>query len=390
MSDRTGRPAHVDVVAQAIARLRPATAADNARILDLMSDVPMEGNLVVATERGPDFFSLYGVQRGDNALWIYDSEDGGQLKGMGGVLVRDGFLDEAAQKVGYLGDLRTRGFLRERLAFPHAYAHLFNETIARTGCEQFLTGVLADNARALRALASSSSKRKRAAQPHYHLLTTYDMVNVHFLRRRRPRRFPGLVTRTATTADLPAITSLLAADHRQRAFGWRFDDGELEHRLAAWPGFTLESTFVCHDDGGRLRGVTSTWDASPVKRYRIMRYGAEMVWVKRAMSVAARVMGTAPLPDVGAAFRYRYLTNTSVLDDDATVFAALLDFAYVAHQNDGLHFLAFPLYDGDPLRASTKGFFMRMVPFHLYAVTSSTRARVDWQRGRPGFEMALA
>jgi hypothetical protein len=321
---------------------------------------------------------------------VYDSEDNGPLKGMGGVLVRDGFLDGAEQKVGYLGDLRTRGLLRERLAFPQAYAHLFQETIAQTGCEHFLTGVLADNARARRALASPSAKKKRGAQPHYHLLTPFDMVNVHFLRRRRPRRFSGLTTRTATPADLPAMTSLLAADHRQRPFGWRFDDGELEHRLAAWPGFRLEDTLVACDDGGRVVGTTTLWDAAPVKRYRIVRYGGQMVWVKRAMAVAARATGTAPLPDAGGAFRYRYLTNLSVKDDNATVFAALLDAAYVRCQGEGLHFLAFPLFANDPFAPATSGFFTRTVPFHLYAVTSSSRARTAWQHGRPGFEMALA
>jgi hypothetical protein len=69
---------------------------------------------------------------------------------------------------------------------------------------------------------------------------------------------------------------------------------------------------------------------------------------------------------------------------------ALVDAIYARFARAGYHFLAFPLYEGDPLAHGTKGYVMRRVPFHLYAVTSSSRARSVWQDGRPGFEMALA
>lgn|GEM_PF-524829 len=387
-SRRRDRP---DLVASAIARLRVATDDDNARILELMADVPMAGSLVLATRREPDFFALYRMQRGRQDLWVFDAEDGGALKGMGGFLVRDGFLDGAPTPVGYLGDLRTRGLARERLAFPQVYAHLFDRTVADTGCEHFLTGVLADNVSAIRALSSSSTKSsRRAAQPHYHLLHRFDMANVHFVGRLPRRRPSGLRVRTATIDDLPAITALLAADHRARAFGWRFDDGEFEHRLARWPGFSLEQTFCAFADDGRLVGVTTCWDAAAVKRYRVLRYAGQMVTVKRVLDVVARVSGCAPLPDPGHDFRYLYLTNLSVLDDNAAVMQALVDAIYARFARAGYHFLAFPLYEGDPLAHGTRGYVVRRVPFHLYAVTSSSRARSVWQAGRPGFEMALA
>jgi hypothetical protein len=389
-SRTTRRRERPDLVAAAVARLRVATDADNSRILDLMAEVPMAGSLVVATRREPDFFALYRMQRGSQKLWVFD-DDGGSLKGMGGFLVRDGFLDGASARVGYLGDLRIRGLARERLAFPQVYAHLFARTVEETGCEHFLTGVLADNVAAIRALSSSSTKiSRRAAQPHYHLLHRFDMANIHFVGRLPRRRPTGLRVRTATADDIPAMTTLLAADHRARAFGWRFDDGELEHRLAHWPGFTLDHTFCAFADDGRLVGVTTCWDAAPVKRYRVLRYAGQMVTVKRALDVVARISGCAPLPDPGHDFRYLYLSNLSVVGDHPAIMQALVDAIYARFARAGYHFLAFPLYDGDPLAGGTKGYVVRRVPFHLYAVTSSSRARTAWQTGRPGFEMALA
>lgn len=394
-----------DLVAAAIARSRLANDDDNAAILELMGDVPMQGNLALATRRDPDFFALYRLQRGRHFLFVDDASDGsGRLAGMGGVLVRNGFLDGTTMPVGYLGDLRTRGFVRERLAFPQLYAHYFHKVVKETGCEHHLTAILADNVAAARALTAppattrtttttSAAKAKRRPQPHYHLLTPYEMANVHFLTKRPLRASTstsGLQARRATAADIPAIVAFLAADHARRPFGWRFDEGEFEHRLACWPGFTLDETFVVVDDAGQLRAVTTCWDPHAVKRYRVLRYGGQMLWVKRALSVVARVTGMAPLPAVGDDFRTFYLTNLSVKDDDPRVFQALVDAVYAAHVDGGFHFFSFPLYPGDPLADGTRGYLVRRVPFHLYAVTSSTVRRTTWPAGRPGFEMALA
>jgi hypothetical protein len=44
----------------------------------------------------------------------------------------------------------------------------------------------------------------------------------------------------------------------------------------------------------------------------------------------------------------------------------------------------------DPLQPALKGFFVRGLPFHLYAVTSSDHPRTNFPIGRTGFEIALA
>ena len=438
--DPAPRAGRQDLAATAIARARLAGDDDNAAILELMADVPMEGNLALATQRGPDFFALYRLQRGQHFLFVDEAKDNsGRLAGMGGILVRSGWLDGVTMPVGYLGDLRTRGFVRERVAFPQVYAHFFHQTAQQTGCDHYLTAILADNAAAARALTEPSTllsavttrteparaersqpvlvntdsapartttttttttatttttttarATKRRPQPHYHLLTPYEMANIHFLRRRRAPPTPGLTVRRATTTDLPRITALLAADHKRRPFGWRFDTGEFEHRLVHWPGFRIENTFIVVDDRDVLRAVTTCWDPHAVKRYAVLRYGGQMLWVKRALSLAARVTGTAPLPKIGDDFRSFYLTNLSVKDDDPRVFQALVDAVYAAHVDDGYHFFSFPLYPNDALAGGTAGYFVRKVPFLLYAVTSSSVRRTAWPAGRPGFEMALA
>ena len=154
--DPAPRAGRQDLAATAIARARLAGDDDNAAILELMADVPMEGNLALATQRGPDFFALYRLQRGQHFLFVDEAKDNsGRLAGMGGILVRSGWLDGVTMPVGYLGDLRTRGFVRERVAFPQVYAHFFHQTAQQTGCDHYLTAILADNAAAARASVRS-------------------------------------------------------------------------------------------------------------------------------------------------------------------------------------------------------------------------------------------
>lgn len=366
-------------------RLRKAARGDNEALLSLFGDVPMEGSLVLSTRRDPDLFALYDLQRGDADCWTVEDERGVPIA-MSATIARDGWLEGKPARVGYLGDLRTRFSARRDRSVLRFYGQVLEDAIAARGCAAFLTGVLASNAAAMNALVKR--KKTRGAQPAYHLLKRFSMVSVQLTGKRRARRTAGIEVRTATEADLPAIVALLDADHRTRPFGYRFDDGEFEHRLARWPGFTLEKTYLAFREG-KLAGVTTAWDASPVKRYRVIAYRGAMLWTKRALDAAALVFGWPKLPEPGHDFRYAYLCNTSIAGDDPAVLEALLETVYADHVGRGWHFFSLCEWEGDPLAAATKGFRTRRLDFHLYAVTRAGETPPE-MTGRPGFEMALA
>jgi hypothetical protein len=361
---------------------RLATSADNAALLDLFGDVPMRGELVLATRREPDFFSLYRMQKVEPFVYVADGPGG--LTGMGTALLRDGWLDGEATKVGYLGDLRVR-FDRSR-AFARFFGEYFDDLCRRTGCSRFYTSILASNQAALRALTRRRSERSR--QPHYELLRPFTTVSVQLTF--APKDTTGLRVESARAEDVPALIALLDADHRTRPFGYRFDLGEFEHRLTHWPGFSLESTLVVKDAGGRITGVASVWNPQPVKRFEVRAYNGSMHWVKRGYDLAATVLRWPKLPDPGREFRYAYLTNVSVLNDDVRVFRSLLEAAYRRLHGSGLHFFSFDLGRDDPFWPALKGLLTQKLDFALYAVTPQRQSRTEWPQGRTGFEVALA
>lgn len=362
---------------------RLATRADNAACLELFGAVPMRGELVLSTQRGPDFFALYDMQKVEPFTYVGE-DGGGGLVGMCSALVREGWLDGAPARVGYLGDLRVR-FDRSR-AFPRFFGELFDQLCAQTGCEAYVTSILSSNKAALNALTRRREKRPNA--PYYQRLHAFDAVSVQLTRARAPKS--AVRVRSATAADLPQVVEALAAAHRARPFGYRYDEGELEHRLAKWPGFSLDDTLVALDAGGRLLGVTTLFDPTPVKRYRVHEYRASMRWVKWGFNAAATVLRWPKLPPPGHDFRAAYLTNLWVSDESPAVFHALLEHASARLQPRGFHFFTFELDEGDPLTPALSGFMARRLGFTLFAVTPAKVSRTQWQPGRTGFEVALA
>ena len=365
--------------------LRPSERSDNAALLELFASVPMSGSLVLSALRGPDFFRLYDIQRGVSECWVY--ERGGRIAGSGTVLVRDGWLEGRAVRVGYLGDLRSSfGASRER-GLVSVYGDVIEDTVRRHGCERFLTAVLASNTLAIQALVRR--RASRATQPRYTPFRRFAMVSIQFAGRRRRHR-AACEVRRATPQDVPAIVSLLDLDHRQRPFGYRFDQGEFEHRLERWPGMTLDRTYVAVDRDGRLVGVTSAWDAAAVRRYRVLGYRGWMRWVQRGWNLPAGLLGYPRLPEPGEDFRYLYLCNTSIDRERPEVLRALLEVIYADFQAANFHFFSLCVYEDDPLAPALSGFLTRRLDFLLYVVTRAGAADDPLPAGRPGFEMALA
>lgn len=364
--------------------MRRATAEDNARLLELFGTVPMQGELVLTTQRSPDYFALLELQRGAAEVWVHEQD--GQLDGMGTLHVREGWLDGQPCRVGYLGDLRSRFSARRSRALALSYGPLLEEAAERHGVSAFLTSVMATNAAALRALVKR--KASRASQPHYAPLRRFSAVSIQFVLRRKPRPAPYQVRR-AIPADVPAMAALLDADHRARPFGYRYDLGELEHRFAHWPGLTVENSYLAFDEAGRLVGCTSTWDPVAVKRYRVVAYRGGMRWVRLGFDALATVVRAPRLPAPGEDFRYFYLCNTSIPGEDPAIFRALLEQVYADAHGQGFHFFTVYLDEEDPLAPALKGFLQRRLDFHLYAVTPASRPRDHFPSGRTGFELAL-
>ncbi len=366
--------------------VREARPDDDAALCELFASISMEADLRLAVERSPSFFALYELQEllGQR---VFVGEREGELEGVATLLARRGLLGGEEVPLAYLGDLRLGAGLRGGFFFLRRFGEELRRFYEETGAELGLTAIFDSNEQARRFLTKRS--RRFPGKPLYRHWQSFEITNLLFTRRRRPRPGPCEVRR-ARPEDLPAIGELLARDHAARPFGYPFGEGLLERRLQRWPGLEL-GDFFCAWRGSELRGVVAPWDAHAVKRFRVLAYQGSMAWIKRAFNLGATLFRYDPLPRVGEVTRYAYLTHQSVLDEDPAVFAQLLDQVYAELHGTGLNFLCSCLLQEDPLRPAYARY--STVPFaaslYLVGLPEGPLEQLELPKGRPGFEMAL-
>lgn len=367
--------------------LRSALPQENQSILDLFSAVPMEGDLVLVTRRDPNFFGLYEMQQLMTECLVTEPDANGAIHFVSTFLIREGWLNKNKQRVGYIGDLRTRFSARRQAVVSRLYHEVFEKISAKYQCSFYLTSILESNQAAIRALVERKNPKRQ--QPDYHFFRRFSATSIHFLRKRK-RYFSPYTIRTAEDSDLDAIVAFLDQDHRERPFGYCFDQGEFQNRLKYWPGFTLKTTYLAYNRTGKLVGCVTAWDPSAVKRYQVNAYRGSMVWTQRSYNLLAKLLRFPPLPSPGEMFRYFYLCNLSILEENPEIFRALLEEIYKDFYLEKYHFFTICIYDLDPLQSAVNNFFTRNLPFHLYLVTQKGNPVPEIASTRSGFEIALA
>ncbi|MCK6550948.1 hypothetical protein L6R52_34240 [Myxococcota bacterium] len=373
-------------------RVRRARPDDSPALCELLRKVHLRGELDVTQERDPDFFALLAMHQGELDVWLGEGPEDGKVGGLGTVVVRDGLVDGAPAKVGYLADLRALPGFRGVKEMPRAYHRALEHARDVHGAELFYTVIFDENRLARRALVEQKGKKRREGQPIYRAMTPFQMTSIQFTRRRSATATAGRRISRARPEDLGALTEYLAARAKLRVMGEKVTQEWLERRFALWPGFSIESFFVARDAGGRIVGTLAPWDTSSMKRTRVLGYHGKMKWVSRAFNLGAKVMGFPPLPPPGECFRFAFLSHLEITDDDPAVLHDLLRTVYAELRAQDLHFISAMIPRGSRLEAAFGGFFVNRTPMTVYSVTlpESRWADRDFTTLHPGFEMALS
>jgi hypothetical protein len=366
--------------------VRQAGPADSEALCRLFAGITMKTDLELSIQRDPDFLALYRMQTETFACWV--GGEGGTIEGCGALLARDGYLDGRVARVGYLGDLRVARRLQGRRLIGQFYGPVLREFSAATGCQAYLTTIIASNATALWALTGETGRR--LGIPPYTRLRTFDIRAVH-LTIPRPPPTTRYTVRRADADDIEALARFLDADARRRPFGFVFTEAELRRRLADWPGLEIANFYLAFDRNGVLCGCCAIWDAAPIKRTVVRAYRGSMAWIKRGYNLAAALVGYERLPEPGGALRYAYVTHQAIPSEDPQVWRALLHAIYRDYRRSGYHFLSVCVLEDDPLEPAYRGYLSTNLRAHLYAVTVPGRElpKAALDPARPGFEMAL-
>ncbi|HLE96174.1 MAG TPA: hypothetical protein VI997_02285, partial [Candidatus Thermoplasmatota archaeon] len=259
---------------------------DNDALLHVLRGVPMGGAVVTAQERAPDFFAWLAAQGGAAEAGLVRSTRDDAPIGLGTSVVRDAFLpDGSVGPLGYIGDIRVIPSWRRARVVPE----LGRGSLARLrrlyGVELCTMAVADANVPVRQAAVSRSPAR--APQPIAAPISRYAMVCV-LGRRRHPA---AARVERATTADLDEVAGFLDAGQRARVLGEPVPRKRLEERFAAWPGLRPGSFLLARDANGTLAGCAAPWDASPVRRMRVVEYHGALRAMRPALGLLSRLRG---------------------------------------------------------------------------------------------------
>lgn len=311
---------------------RIATPADDPDLRGLLRTNPMPGEMSVSLRREPDALAA-GTISGDPHYTIIARDTSARRPvGMGSRAVYDGFLNGAAQRIGYLSQLRVDRAYRGRIRLLSEGYRLLRSLRGPNDLPFDLTTIVADNRAALRVLGAGVRDL-----PAYREIETFTTAIIPLWRRRRPPASREFAIERGTIEVIAEIAKCLERNAARFQFAPRWTAADL--LSPARSRSLAPHDFIIATAGGNLVGCLAVWDQTSFKQIVVHEYGAAMRAWRPAIDLAAHLAGMPRLPAPGTPLPHVFLSHVAVDDDREDVFRALFMTASNAARASGRVFL---------------------------------------------------
>jgi ribosomal protein S18 acetylase RimI-like enzyme len=361
-------------------RIRAAAPGDNAALLRLSEACTMEGDIAMRVDRSPDFFALNRLE-GEAWQVAVAEDETGEVRGCVAAARREVWLNGARRTVCYASDLKVHPSARGGGAADELTRYAARMCAEMGGPDvPILVMILSGNARMERRAPGPRGTPMMARAG------TIDAIAIPLLWE-RTAELAGVSVRAATAADLEAMAELWAREAPRRQFAGAWDADGLRGFIADAPGLDEGGYLLALDARGRLRGFMGVWEQSAFKQLKVVGYSTRLAAVRRAINLAAPLIGATRLPPPGETLPM--IAAVHICATEPAVLRALLLDAYRRHRGHGHAVLTISLDPTDPLVAATRGLLGQPTRASAYLSSASGGARAPLD-GRPlYFETAL-
>jgi hypothetical protein len=359
-------------------RFELATTADDADLRRILAETPMPGRITVSFRREPSYFDAAQVDgRFRQVVAARDSEEN-RLVGFGSRSLSERYVNGRPETIGYLSSLRLLPVYRNRGLVARGYA-FFRKLHADGRARLYLTTIAEGNTLALALLTSG-----RAGLPTYHYAGRYHTLAFPMARRQRAPRTSGDVElRQATADDLPAVLCFLETVGPRRQFFPRYQASDFFTDCGTMKDLRPTDLLLAYRRG-QLVGMLAGWDQHRFRQTVVHRYEWPLGWLRPFYNAWATGFHKPRLPGAGDSFRYLTAALPIVAEDDAHVFARLLEALLSAAGTWDYALLG--LHETDPLLSVAKTYRATWYTTRLYLVCwedgEKVRAALD---GRPPY-----
>jgi hypothetical protein len=364
-----------------------ATPQDDAQLRARMAQDWMAGDISISFRREPNYFAGCQLQ-GDRVQVIACRDNSNnQIVGLGSLCSSLMHINGIPTRAGYLADLRGDPAYRNGTLLARGYRYL--RTLHEANPLPHYYSIIFDtNEAALGALVHS-----RAGLPAYEPAGKIRTPALHLDFAKSPILVEGVHLRRANQQDLGAIVSFLNEHLALKQYSPVYTESDFlaGGRCSSLP---INQFFLALQDD-RIIGTIAAWDQKDVRQTHIEQYCAKLKALRPLYNLASLVSPLKRLPAVGSRVPYLYLCCIAMQDNNASVFRAVLRFAYNELRSGPWHYAIAGLHDLDPLAAvldeyrsiPTAGLLYR-VNFDSNAVSATTQTKPD--NRIPYVEMALS
>lgn len=292
--------------------LRFLEKRDHEELFRLFEASPMKlPGLNLIYDRSPDLTTLLDCQA-PHHLTIVGEEDQ-RLLGLASLSWGKRYVFGEKQTASYLGDLRT---VRDRKAglIWKGFFTKFLDGIKQSGIQHVVSGVLADNAFAMKSLVERDDNEFK-----YHYLQQLMMVNFLGQKPLQSKKNAYKVNMTPVqSAQAERLVSFMDQREKEKMFGYCLTDGEWQRRLEIWPDFNLAKIYSIETEKG-IRATCIPWSVNKAKRMKAQDirwwFSLSMNWLK--------VFGIK-IPKENEALDIAYLTHLNFAPDASVDEKAIL------------------------------------------------------------------
>lgn len=329
------------------------TAATEGQLRKLLRENPVSGEIHVSLEREPDAFHAAATSGDRFQMMLAFDGDTRELLGSGGRFELEMFINGQPRRIGYFGELRAQGGLRQRRQLLFGAYRKMYEFHESGSVPYYMTTIVADNTPARRLLEA-----KLGDMPTYEPLepmVTFTIPAGAGARRRAARRVAA-----ATDADLAEIASALARQGVDYQFHpvWKEEVLRSQDRCR---GLAARDFLLCRDDS-ELTGCLALWDQRTFKQTVIRGYSKRLGRLRPFFNLVAPLLSRPRLPSPGAQLQSAFLSHVVVQPDDVDTLVSLTSHACSVAAQHGLDYVMLAFAERHPLASALRKHF----PCHEY------------------------